>query len=293
MKKTTLAAILLFLSVQLSFAQLEDRISQLNTENLKKYFQPLATSIGSSLNSGGYYSASTSKIFGFSIGVRAMAIFIPSDQLTFVPKLPDGYSSNKPTATILGDKGGYYAGKNGYATYPPGLNSEMVPLGFPQASISALGTELLLRFVPTIKVGGRDFNFIGFGVKHSLSQYLFISPVDVAVQVLYTKFSVTDLIKATSFAINAQASKSFGLITLYGGVQSESSNFDIDYTIEGDAYNADPELQVDKKNKVSLEGENKFRFTAGAALNMGVIVLNADFSVSKQSVLTAGLSFAF
>jgi hypothetical protein len=293
MKKTILLLIVLFLSSRSSYAQLEDRFNFLNTENIVKYLQPMATSIGTSLNSAGYHTASTSKNFGFSIGVKGMAIFIPSDQLTFTPTVPAGYSTNIQSATIYGNKGAYIAGKSGYTTYPPGINQKLFPMVFPQATISTLGTELLVRFMTGIKVGGKDLNFFGFGIKHSLSQYLIVLPLDVAVQALYTKFDIKDLITSTNFALNAQASKTLGMFTVYGGLQYEKSSFEIDYTTNGDIYNADPELRVSKPVKTTIEGKNKFRITAGTSLKLAVLVLNVDYSISNQSVLTAGLSLVF
>ena len=293
MKKT----ILLFLLAVFSFsplkAQLEDRFSYLTDSEVSKYAQPLITTLGTSLNSASYMSAAVPKNFSFTFSLKAMAVFVPKDQQNFTPTLPNGYNADKPTATIYGDKGGYYAGKNGYYVYPPGINHTTIPMAFPQFTIGFGGTEFLLRFLPSIPVGGKKLNFLTVGLKYNLNQYLFFSPVDIAVQGYYTTLTVSDIINSKNFAFNAEASKTFGVLTLYGGLQYETSKLDLNYTISGDAFNADPNLQQDRKVSASITGKNTFRVTAGFALKLAVLVLNADYSITNQPVLTTGLSFAF
>ena len=57
---------------------------------------------------------------------------------------------------------------------PPGANINQIVAGIPQLVIgSYFGTELLLRWVPTLNLGSNvgNFNFWGVGLKHSISQY--------------------------------------------------------------------------------------------------------------------------
>ena len=117
--------------------------------------------------------------------------------------------------------------------YPPGVNQSSVPMAMPQIAVSTLGTELMLRYIPAIDIEDVSFDLFGIGVKHSISQYIPLVPVDIAVQIMYNKFSLEgpDLSIATSnLAFNAHASRSFGLVTLYGGLQYESTTLDLDYT---------------------------------------------------------------
>jgi hypothetical protein len=293
MKKILLLVILAVFSCSPILAQLEDRFSYLTDDEVSKYAQPLVTTLGTSLNSASYMSASIPKTFGFTFSLKAMAVLVPKDQQTFTPTLPDGYTVNKETATIYGDKGGYYSGKNGYYVYPPGINSTTIPMAFPQITCGIAGTEFLLRFLPSIPVGEKKLNFITVGLKHNLNRYLFISPVDIAVQVFYSQLTISDMIKSKNFAINAEASKTFGILTVYGGMQYEKSTLDLDYTITGDEFSANPDLQQDRKVSVSITGKNNFRVTAGCAVKLSVLILNADYSLSNQSVFTTGLSFAF
>lgn len=291
MKKYFLFVLFFLFSIQIS-AQLEDRFQSLLEQDLEEFSRPLATSIGVGLNSGGYNDAYVSKLFGFSLGLKAMVMFVPDDQLTFTPEgLPDPYSADKETATIYGGSGSNYAGPLGYISYPAGIDQQQVPLAYPQASVSALGTEVMLRFLPELQVGDEKLKLFGFGVKHSISQYIPLIPVDIAVQYMYNSLSITNIVDVTNSAFNAHVSRSFGLFRLYGGLQYEMTSVDLEYT-----YNAPDGVTSELDGtevKLSLEGDNKVRLTAGAALDLAFFVLNADYSIGSQNVLTAGLSFEF
>jgi hypothetical protein len=292
MKKTLLILFAALVMVKPVFSQ-QNQFSFLNESEVTSFAEPLATTLGTGLNSGGFYTAHIPNTFGFSISLRAMMIFIPSDQTTFTPNLPKNYSSKEQTATFWGDKGGIYSGPDGFITYPNGLNQKSVPFAMPQITASLFGTELLLRYVPNIKVGDKEFKFFGLGVRHSISRYIPKIPVDLAIQVLYNKTSVTDVVDANTIAFNGEVSKTIGIFTAYGGLQVESSKFDLNYTIKGDPNSGDPGLREDKNVKANVKGKDTFRAIVGGALKLGFLVLNADFNITKQPVLSGGLSFQF
>lgn len=286
MKKLLYLFIFIIFSIQLN-AQFEDRFNEIPTEELKGYSTPLATWTGTYLNSGGYYSASVSKLFGFKLSLVGMMIFIPEDQAKF--KLSDGTES----ATFFGEKGAAVPGTNGYLVYPPGVNQSSVPAAIPQIAVSTLGTEVMLRLLPATTVEDVEFDMLGLGLKHSISQYIPLFPIDLAVQVMYNKFSLAgpDLsISTSNLAFNAHASKSFGLVILYGGLQYESTSMDIDYTFFGSGFEGI--IEGDELN-VSLDGDNSVRLTLGAALKLAFFVLNADVNFGSQTAIVAGLNFEF
>ncbi len=293
MRKTAFITLFILLFSLRVSAQLEDRFSYLLESDLAEYAKPAVTSLGVGLNSAGYHDAYVSKLFGFSIGVRAMFIFIPDDQLTFKPVgLPEGYSADKETATIWGDKGAVYPGPLGYVTYPGGLNVTTVPLAYPQASVSLLGTEIMIRYLPEIDLGdsGESLSLFGFGIKHSISQYIPLLPVNIAVQFLYNNLSVTNVMESKNIAFNVHASKSFGLFSLYGGLQYETSTTEFTYVFE------DPNnVSTLDGTEISstIDGDNNVRLTVGAAFTAAFFVINADYSIGSQSVVTTGISFEF
>lgn len=284
MKKVLIPVLLLFLTIQLN-AQFADRITDLPTDELKSYAQPLATWTGTYLNSGGYYSADVSTFFGFKISLIGMMIMVPDDQTTF--KLEDG----SETATFFGDKGAAYPGTNGYVIYPPGVNQTSIPTGIPQIAASTMGTEVLVRFIPTLSLEDVDVGMLGLGLKHSISQYIPLLPVKIAAQVLYNKVSIEspDLdISTSNLAFNVHASKSFGLISLYGGLQYETTSMDIDYSFTGTGFEG---VFPDDKLSLSMDGENGVRLTLGAALRLAVLVINADVNFGSHTAIVAGLNF--
>jgi hypothetical protein len=286
MKKVLLPVLFLLLTIQVR-AQFADRITDLPKDELKDYATPLATWTGTYLNSGGYYSADVSTVFGFKFSLIGMMIMVPDDQTTF--KTEDGTES----ATFFGDKGAAIPGTSGYVVYPPGVNQTSVPTAMPQIAVSTLGSEVMLRFIPTTSLDDVDVGLFGFGLKHSISQYIPLFPVDIAVQVLYNSVSIEspELDMSTSnLAFNAHASRSFGLVTLYGGVQYESTSMDINYEFTGTGFEGVfPGDNLD----LSLDGDNNVRLTLGAALRLALLVINADVNIGSQTAIVAGLNFEF
>ena len=149
-----------------------------------------------------------------------------------------------------------------------------------------MGTELMIRYLPSISLGDdEDLSMFGIGLKHNISRYIPLSPVDISVQFLYNTLKITGVMDITAYALNAHASKSFGLLTVYGGLQYESSTFN-------DPSNTDP-VKQGTEIKVSIDGDNNFRATIGTSVKLAVIVFNVDYSIGVQSVLCGGLSFEF
>ncbi len=292
MRKYFYVLILLLLIAKPSFSQ-QDQFASFAENNINGFAQPFVTSLGEGLNTGGFYTAYVPKLFGFSISFRAMYILIPNDQKTFTPTLPEGYTAAKPTATFWGDQGGIYSGPNGYVTYINGINKSGTPFYMPQITGSLLGTELLIRYLPQQKVGDKNLNFFGIGVRHSISQYLPLVPVDLAVQVLYNKLTLQDIITASTFAVNGEVSKTLGMFTAYGGIQYESSKFDFSYTLNADPSSADPALHQSREIKASINGKDNFRIIVGASVKLVVLVLNVDYNISSQPILSGGISLDF
>ncbi len=291
MKKTLLLLTLFIFIAKPGFSQIEDRLAQLGKDNVSDYIRPFVTSLGTAMNSNGYYSADISTFLSFSVSFRGMYILIPEDQKTFTPTFSAvGYNATKPTATVYGDKGAAYAGPLGYIVMPPGINQSSVPVAYPQVSASLLGTQVILRYLPPTQIANNnDLSIFGFGIAHSISQYIPFFPLDFAVQFLYNRVEVSDIMKLNNIAFNVHASKTLGPLTPYVGIQYEKSTLDLNYTIKGES----PGLATNQTISASVEGDNNFRATIGAALKLAVIVFNADFSISAQPIVSGGLTFAF
>jgi hypothetical protein len=124
---------------------------------------------------------------------------------------------------------------------PPGGNINHLIAGIPQLVIgSYYGTEMLLRWVPTLNLGSNigKFNFWGIGLKHSISQY-FQFPIDIAAQVVYQSTNLSNSVGVTNAKLNAeagilntnlQASYKVGkVLNIYSGISLDNINIKSTY----------------------------------------------------------------
>lgn len=276
-----------------SSAQLGDKLTQLPPSEVQKYATPLATWSGTYFNSAGYYTASVSKIFGFKLSLVGMMIFIPEEQRTFTVHPYDGYTGSEKSATFFGEKGAAVLGSEGFIVYPPGVNMSSVPAGIPQIAFSFMGVEAMLRYFPKMDIGDVEVNLLGWGLKYNFSQLIPGLPLDIAAQILFNNFEAIHEnadIKTSNFAFNVHASKSFGVFSVYGGLQYETTTMDMNYTFDGLGF---PGITPEDRVNVSMDGENNMRLTLGVAVKVAVLVLNADYNIGSQNALVAGINFEF
>ncbi len=293
-KMITALLILAILSFRTLSAGVEDVLSFVSEENVKGYLKPFVTSLGVSLNSGTYHSAEVGDDFSYGFSLKGVYLFVPDDQKIFDPFVPEGYSS-VPTATVYGGDPGFVYGENGYISYPGGFNVDNLALGFPQIMFGWKGTELTAKFIPVLKIGESEekFYFYTFSVKHELTRYFEDLPFNGAVQAGFGKMKFSDRLDFNNMAFNLIASKNFGISTLYGGLSYQKTEVKANYSITGDPENADPGLREAKDVSITIEGDNGFGFTAGAAFKFGFFALNADYTYNSQSVITTGMCFEF
>jgi hypothetical protein len=276
------------------FAQVDQKLGNFPQSAAKGYIQPLVDVMGANLNSGLYHTASMSKLFGFYVGVKAMAVFVPSSMKNFTAELGSDYNpSTVKTATVFGDKdaGATTRYKNIQdVKLPGGIGLTIAPLAVPQVAVSTMNSELLVRFVPSVKINDEvgNVNLLGIGLGHSVSQYIPMFPINVAIQGVYQQLKVGSYLKATALNVNVHASKSFVFFTLYGGVGYETFSADINYSYKPPIAGA-----REQSLSFSLKGKNNFRATAGFKLKLVVFDLNVDYSVGSVNVLSAGFGFSF
>ena len=285
MKILLIIVSLLLVSCGLFASDFDDYLQQLTEDNGKEYVRPLVTAFGSNLNSGLYNTAAVLKPsvfrpirFGFNF--HTMLALVPSSDKTF--ETVNYNDEPVETATVFGDKGGeFYPGQN----FPDGFNVSMLPLFVP-------GNELMIRYLPPLDFQDYgELTFWGVGLKHSIDQYIPLLPIDIAVQGAYQSFSVGDLVDITSFAVNAHASKTILMWTLYGGIGFEETTLKAKYEyqppdIEGISPDA---VDVD----FEIKGDNNYRMTVGFRYAIIPFVhLNADYTISNYQVITLGLGFS-
>lgn len=274
--------------------QFERTLKQFSGDAVSGYLQPAADLFSADLMAGQYRTAAI-PVMGFNIAfdLVGMVALVGDDQKTYTAKTPEGFTpATFTTATIFGDLGTtvsntsfpalQYRGKDGIIT------SSIMPLAVPQLRVgSVFGTEAMIRFLATPKIGSDQFpelRLFGAGLRHSISQYLPMVPLDLAVSGFYTTFTTGDIIDVKGYSFGAQASKSFALVTLYGGLSYESTTMKVSYTSTDPNF---PGQLVD----VSLDGANTVRLTAGANLSLGVFHIFADVNVGKVTHFSGGIGF--
>lgn len=268
--------------------KLEDYLSRYLGDNGKKYLQPLGDAFGANMNSGLYHSAHIPRV-GLHLGLDLLipAALIAEDQRTFTATTEEGFYpvTTREVPTVFGDTQPVsIAGQGGTVyNFPGGYDLSMLPLAIPQVTVgSLLGTELTLRYaVAQLNEDIGDLTLAGIGIRHSVSQYIPLFPIDVSVSYFHQTLKVGDILDAATDVVGVQASKSFSLLTLYGGVAYEKAGMDVSYT-HGEGAEAETIA-------FSLEGQNKMRMTVGANLHLALFQLHADYSLASQNSACLGL----
>lgn len=324
-----------FSAIAPSFAQ--DEIDQLMNESIddgrkliSAYLNPFMNSVSLGLNQGWYNTAKAHKIAGVDLTVTANAMTIPQSDLFFdVSKLDlqvielDDSSPDHPYApTVLGperqpvfrftdEETGLtetYVGPGG-VDLKENLKRNWVPVPMANLGIGLpKGTDLKLRFTPTINMGDDgSLKIFGLGIMHDVKQWIpgiKLLPFDLSGFVGYTKFKLEYYFDAENnpdqrgiFEMNATTvqgliSKKFSVLTLYGGLGYNIANSNLamkgTYDINDDGQ-AGPN-EVDPLDlKFSASG---FRTTAGLRVKLAVLTLHADYTLQKYKCLTVGVGIS-
>jgi len=203
---------------------------------------------------------------------------------------------------------------------PPGGNINSIVAGVPQLVIgSYLGSELLIRFVPTINLGTNigNFNFWGLGLKHSISQY-FESPIDIAVQAVYQSTNLNNKVGVTNAELNANAkfvnvnlelSKSWdNLFTFYTALSYENVNIESTYKyylpvvvqwqlgmLEQGITKPTPGYPGDQNPQTAQikVQDSQILFTFGFSKEISNIIFSLDGSVTKMFMFGFSLGYKF
>ncbi|HUL43340.1 MAG TPA: DUF6588 family protein [Bacteroidota bacterium] len=292
---TLLSAIVLVISGFQTIAQaqnpIEDAIQQLNSDAVRGYLQPMVTSVGADLNSGVFHSAEITDGISLKLELIAMGTLIGDAEKMYSVTAPSPFNQTPvQSATIFGNQGTIVHGPVpgiDYQFQNGQLKLSIVPLAVPQVTVgNFFGTQAVIRYVPIPEVNNfPKSTFFGIGVRHSISRYLPGVPVDLAGSVFYQKISIGDLMEEKTMSIGGQASKSFSLLTLYGGLQLESSTMTLDYTYKGYGAVGQPHIHMD------IDGENNVRATLGLGLNLIILHVSGDVNFGNVTVVSGAVAF--
>ena len=270
-------------------SEIEERINEfhnLMSGNLRKYLQPFVNAFGANLNSGLYHTAKIPKKgLHFYVGVETMIALIGNDQRAYTASLLDENGmpvEETGVPTVFGSKG------NRNISIAPGLSYEL-PGGFdirafpvvaPRITLGSLaGTEVSIRWVDVDL--GADFGLLkinGFGLRHSLSQYFPLSPLDICFGFFVQDFKLGRIFKANVGYFGGQVSKSLGPLTVYGGLGIEKSTFTLG--------NNEGVLLV---SPITFDSANRTRLNAGITLSMLILKFHIDYTLGFQNTLVAGI----
>ncbi len=287
----TVAGLLMLSSEARAQTPFDETMQQLSSRNVQGYLQPFVNSTSADMNAGFYHSASISDFgLNFQFQIIAMAVLIGDNEKFYdaTPPQSQGYSQQPVrTATVFGDKGAFIQGPAPglYYQFQNGqFKTAVIPGGVPQLTIgNLLGTQAILRYIQLPQIGNVPRTTLaGGGIRHSLSRYFSVLPVDVAAGVFYQRFTFGDYITASAAMIGVQASKSFSILTLYGGLQYEETTMSLNYTFKGE-----PPTKV----SLDLSSINHACLTLGLCLNLALIDINGDISIGNVTAISAGFGF--
>ena len=164
------------------------------------------------------------------------------------------------------------------------LDSRYSPMVVPQASLGGIyGLRLTVRYLPDIDLGDiGKIKMKGFGASWSVNTLMPTLPVDVMVGYFKQQFNVGTIIDADASSMYVAASRSFSLLTLYGGYAKEDSKMTVAYAPSDGS--AGVSFSVD-------DGQTS-RITVGATLNV-LAKLNLEMGHGDLTTYTAGLLFGF
>jgi hypothetical protein len=295
-------------------SSLEDRLGDFAEINAEGFLQPLTNVVGAALNSGLFTTAEVLKPLNFSFKISAVIVPISNADKTFIAVVPDGEEyadwgiEPVQTATIFGSEGKRLGTAEAGMDAPDGFDLSTIIV--PQASLSVglpLGSEIMLRFLPSINIDDDlgNLSFWGIGLKHSICQYLpDIIPIHLAVQGEYQSMKIGDIIDINTLAFNAQISKNLAMLTFYGGLGWEQTNFEARYTYnqQSELIITDPEtgeeigrepVTVERPIFLDMKADNDIRATIGMKISFPFVNLFADYSIANTSSFNVGFGIGF
>jgi len=275
-------------SLPLFASEVEEAVSVYKSTNGSLYLQPLADSFGASLNSGFSYSADIPK-WGFHVrfGLKAFGAIITDDQKSFTSvtegllpgglNLPTVFGDENPITIPIGNENVQVFGV---------WETSFLPLLVPQLTVGSLnGTEFTGRWFQMDIGDIGNLSLLGLGARHSISQYIPLLPVDIAVGAFWQSFKVGDIIDATALYAGVQASIPVSILTFYGGIGYEKASMDISYTYS----QGGTSIPI----AFSLDADNHMRAALGLGIDIWIFNIHADYNMAAQSVLTLGAGVGF
>ena len=280
------------------------------------YLRPYGEMLGKSLNGGWYNSAAVHRIGGFDLTFGVNMAMVPDVGKTFdvtalLPQMSAGWSLEDPNLNMAPTVAGslpeglrprlQYEG-NYVLTLPDGSGFDKLPAPMVQAAVGLpWHTEVAVRFIPSTSLGDAGkVNLYGFGVKHSLKEYIpFLKRMPMLQSSLmlgYTRMGAEVDVRAYggggsdqqleissgAFTSRLLVGLNMPILALYTGVGYGTTNSD--FALKGDygpGLGQDPFTLSYATNGVD--------FNAGLRLRFGFFAIHGDYTFGDYSMLSAGV----
>jgi len=277
----------------LSQESVPDAMSQLSSENVRGYVEPMVQGFGASLNSGVYPTLGLDRDgFHARLAIVGSGSVVTETQRYYYATPPEGYGDGPVrTATILGGTGTTVAGPGNeeYQFQNGQIRTDLFGMGTTQLTVGNLyGTEAIVRFAVAPSV--RDFpktTLFGYGLRHSVSQYVPSIPVEVSVGASRQELNVGDVLGVSSTNLALMVGKSISFFNLYGGLQYESTVVDVDYTYTG---GSDPE---GTRVNMRYSSDDVVRVTTGFGINLMGLSLGTELGFGTMTSVTGTIGIGF
>jgi len=277
----------------LASAQLDANLGALAEDNVRGYLQPLAGAVSGTLNSSIFQTGHVpTERPSFHFQANVMGVSFSDDDRTYRPTDPTGFISTEgadfEAPTIIGSLESI--GQNGEAGtvlhHPGGFDLENFTLASPQLEVSGYGSRAVLRWI-SLDLGDADLGsleLLGFGLQHSISQYIPDSPIDLAVGGFFQTFSIgDDIVDSKMYHFNVTGSKRYGVLEPYVGVGFDSFDMDANYT----------DSATDLVVEADFDRESNAHLTVGGRLNFDYVILNGEFNLAAENGVAVGLAFGY
>ncbi len=169
-------------------------------------------------------------------------------------------------------------------------NLPAVPTATAQLTVGTVfGTNVAVRYLPEINIQDMGkLTFWGVGIIHNIGVWFPNPlPVDISVGYFYQKLKLGSILETDASQIGAYVSKSVSILTVYGGITTETSSTSVNYTYQTNSTANGSTITF------KMDAENTAGAVVGFNLNLAIININADYKFAKTSTASAGISFGF
>jgi len=285
---------IIFLIQSQAFSQLGKNLGMLDEYDVIPYLKPIITALSNASLSGTGFKTEIDKELVISVAIKGFAMYPTGSEKMFNPSGNGGISGGG-TTSILGKTGSVFSGpSNQKYTYPDGYDVNLLSHFFIYLAAAYEHTEIFLKVFPQMSFANESILLTSVGIRANVNEYFFKRfPFDMTLGISSNNFSISNYVKSTNFGLSAQVGETYGKLSLYGNVQYEITRGSVNYSINGDPNSANALLRVSRNVSKSFEGKNALLTSLGMSLKYSMFILCGEYTIAKNSVMTAGVLVTF